>query len=559
MFKTGMKGVCAVFVVCWMAVAVLPAGAEAAGPPDGTGSYEDLVALFQEFREWKTPPKVNGLVDYGRRAVDRRRADLRAFQGRLGDMGVARWSRPQQVDYLAVRAQLDQHDFYLNVSRLWSRDPGFYVDRMLRVTFTDLPVSGEARETFETELAAISALTKQARQNLTEAAGDYADLAIHNLTHADGVGHGHPYRDVPPAGVIGWYEDLAGRARTAQPDLLPAITAAADAVKAFHVWLRESRAGMTAPAGVGKRAFDWYLKQVKLMPYGPDEVVALGRRELERLWAFYALEQHRNRDLPVLSLPASREEYELRIKETDEMIRAWLVEDEIISIPDYIPGDWVSMGFNVPWIERPQGPNFWEQIQYRDPSPDHLHAVIPGHRYDGWVERNSTHPIRRHISDGGRSEGWAVYLEEMGLQLGLFETRPRTRELIYIFGIFRAVRTVGDVLMQSNEMTTAEAAAYWMDWTPFLDPDVARVDAEIYLRRPPGYGLGYTVGMFQMQELLADRKHQLGDAFALKDFHDAFMAAGRLPMSLIRWEMTGLDDEIAAFWQHTPLSKAKLN
>jgi uncharacterized protein (DUF885 family) len=82
---------------------------------------------------------------------------------------------------------------------------------------------------------------------------------------------------------------------------------------------------------------------------------------------------------------------------------------------------------------------------------------------------------------------------------------------------------------------------------------VARVDAEIYLRRPPGYGLGYTVGMIEMQKLLADRRHQLGDKFVLKQFHDEFMAAGRLPMSVIRYDMTGFDDEIRHFWHKDPL------
>lgn len=56
-----------------------------------------------------------------------------------------------------------------------------------------------------------------------------------------------------------------------------------------------------------------------------------------------------------------------------------------------------------------------------------------------------------------------------------------------------------------------------------------------------------------MQQLLADRKRQLGDDFLLKDFHDTFMAAGRLPMSLIRWEMTGLDDEVRDLWTRQPL------
>ncbi|MCH8479553.1 MAG: DUF885 domain-containing protein, partial [Wenzhouxiangella sp.] len=99
-----------------------------------------------------------------------------------------------------------------------------------------------------------------------------------------------------------------------------------------------------------------------------------------------------------------------------------------------------------------------------------------------------------------------------------------------------------------------EAVAYWMAKTPYLDVDVARVDAEIYLRRPPGYGLGYTIGSFQMYKLLGERKRQLGEEFVLRDFHDQFMAAGGLPIALIRYDMTGLDDEVRQFFDRTPLS-----
>jgi uncharacterized protein (DUF885 family) len=56
-----------------------------------------------------------------------------------------------------------------------------------------------------------------------------------------------------------------------------------------------------------------------------------------------------------------------------------------------------------------------------------------------------------------------------------------------------------------------------------------------------------------MQRLLADRKRQLGEEFNLKAFHDEVMAAGRLPLSLIRWDMTGLDDEVKAFWAREPM------
>ncbi|MDH4047953.1 MAG: DUF885 domain-containing protein [Gammaproteobacteria bacterium] len=533
------------------------------GMPNGSGSYDDLVALYGEFLEWKDPEKARRTEslrdvagqssevhpDFGRNAIDDRRKKLKQFQKRLQDMAVPEWQRNEQVDYLAVRSRLDQYDFELNVSRPWSRDPGFYVDKMLRLTFVDLPVSGEELGSLRVQLGAIPLLVAQAKRNLTEVAADYADLAIFNLTNADGVGHGFPYRKTPPPGVLGWYNDLLARVESQQPELRNDVIAARDSVQQLLDWLNSNRSKMVGQAGVGKAAFDWYLKHVKLMPYTSDEIVVLGNRELNRLWALYALERHRNRNLPELEISKSADEYATRISETDRRIRAFLVDEEIITIPEYVN----ELDTNVPWIVRPSGPNFWEQIQYRDPSPDHLHAVIPGHRFDGVVERHNTHPIRGRLTSGARAEGWGVYLEEGMLHAGLFDDLPRTRELIYLFGIFRAARVPADVWLQLNKMTVNEVVDYWMERTPYLDKDVARVDAEIYLRRPPGYGLGYMIGMLQMQELLADRKMQLGDDFILKDFHDRFMAIGRLPMSLVRWEMTGLDDEVRDLWQHKPL------
>jgi hypothetical protein len=533
--------------------------------PAGTGTHADLVALLQEFLEWEDPARAKSneekevagadtevFPDYGEKAIDERRARLRAMQGRLDNMAVSSWNRRQQVDFLAVRARLNQQQFTLDVSRPWQRDPGFYVDQMLRITFTELPVKGDQLKETRRQLRAIPGLVAQAKVNLTDVAADYADLAIFNLSNPDGVEHGYPYRATPPQGVLGWYADFLGRAEKQQRDLRSDISAAGKAVEDFNAWLKEKRPGMTAKAGVGRANVDWYLRNVKLMPYDADQIVTLGKRELQRLWALYGLEQHRNRDLPPLELSPTEAEYKSRIQSTDERVRKFLVEDEIITIPEYVK----ELDTNVPWIVRKKGPNFWEQIQYRDPSPDHLHAVIPGHRFDGVVERHNTDPIRSKLTDGARVEGWGVYLEEGMLHAGFLDDKPRVRELIYLFGIFRAARVPADVWLQTNQMSVAEVVKYWIERTPYLDEDVARVDAEIYLRRPPGYGLGYMIGMLQMQELLADSKRQLGDKFVLKQFHDTFMAAGRIPLSLIRWEMTGLDDEVRTFWKREPLPKS---
>ena len=60
----------------------------------------------------------------------------------------------------------------------------------------------------------------------------------------------------------------------------------------------------------------------------------------------------------------------------------------------------------------------------------------------------------------------------------------------------------------------------------------------------PTYGIGYLIGSVQLQKLLADKGYQLGEKSNLKTFMDEFLAAGMIPLSLTRWEMTGLDEEI---------------
>ncbi len=76
-----------------------------------------------------------------------------------------------------------------------------------------------------------------------------------------------------------------------------------------------------------------------------------------------------------------------------------------------------------------------------------------------------------------------------------------------------------------------------------METNLARYDLAIYLRRP-AYGMNYTIGKAQMEQLVADRQRQEADRFTLGAFHDAFLASGSIPISLIRWEMTGLDDEM---------------
>jgi hypothetical protein len=282
------------------------------------------------------------------------------------------------------------------------------------------------------------------------------------------------------------------------------------------------------------------------MPYTMEDSVKTGLEEYERAMAFLALERHKNRNLPEIALPTSKEEYDKRMLDAENAARDFIRKNDILTIPDYASG---NLAQNVPWIVRPGGKlNFWEQMQFRDPRPDTIHATLPGHAFDGFIHRHDTRAIRGTSSDSGRTEGWAFYLEESMLQLGFLDDVPRTRELYYIFQAARGVRDPAEANLHLNKWTIDQAVQYMTEKVPYMDGDVARVDAAIYLRQQT-YGLSYQMGKMEMLKLVGDREHQLGDKFNLKQFNNTFLASGTIPISLIRWEMTGLDNETKEFWK----------
>jgi hypothetical protein len=515
-------------------------------------SYDALVKLYNDMRASQRPPVVKGVPDYSATTVQARRKALDTFGTALDAFDSSSWQRSQRVDHLLVLAQWRTLDFELRVLKPWARDPNLYVDLIGRVPFAELPLSGQPLEDFKARLRVVPEIVAQAKVNLTEGAAEQTRTAIRSLELADGVGHGHPYRATPPAGVIGWFDDLSARLAKHHPDLSADAGRAKASAQEFRDWLKQNQGRMNAKSGIGLDNYDYLQRYIRLMPYTSQDNLLLGERELERSRAFLAIERWKNRKEPVLAPSASAEDYDKRKKDADEHIRRFIREQEILTIPEYIK----ELDTNVPWIVRPGGKrNFWEEIQFRDPRPDHVHAVIPGHRFDGLMHRMDKRPIRGSYSDGGRSEGWGFYLEEMFLQAGLLDRLPRTRELFYLFQVKRATRNRAEVLMHDNKFTIADAVKSMMDNVEFLDEDVARVDAEIYLRRP-AYGSGYQMGKLQLDKLLSDRYHQLKDKFSLKEFHDQFLAAGTIPISLIRWEMTGYDDEVKHLFVRVPATSA---
>ena len=125
---------------------------------------------------------------------------------------------------------------------------------------------------------------------------------------------------------------------------------------------------------------------------------------------------------------------------------------------------------------------------------------------------------------------------------GLFEGRPRGHELMYVMIAQRAARGLASLRVHGGDADLGGAIQFAHDNTPYgwlkVNGDLVWGEQRLYLSQP-GYGTCYLSGKAQIESLLAARLWRQREAFTLKGFMDDLNASGMIPVSLIRWEMTG--------------------
>ena len=520
---------------------------------DGDASsnkYEALVALFEEFREFQKPTLNNWIPDYSAAAMKEKARGLKEFQERLTAIDISTWPVSQKVDYHLVRAEMNGLDFYLRVLKPWSRDPVFYLPsqggagpvidmnlRLRRRRSLDMDSVDEVRE----KLKAIPKIYEQAKTNLTEAAGDMADIAIHVYE-----------RDAS------MYLRLAAQLAEDHPDLVDDAKIAAEAVEDYGKWLKENKHKMTAPGGIGIENYNWWLKNVHLFPYTWQECKTIVEHEYSRIITFLKLEEHRNRKLPPLEVADTSEKYYRSMDQALNYVVEFLRDEEILTVPDWLnPADYSdpSKPRREFTAEDFANSSIDLKARQREILPGETHEFI-GHLFDGQREERDKRIIRsaRRLYNMGwiRSEGWAAGSEELLMQAGVLDKRPRRgREIEYLMNASHMSLSIPDLKMHSNEITFAEARKLCAEIMPYEwsqeDERMVWYEQQSNLRFP-GFHTGVVVGKAQFTKLFKDRAMQLGKDFVLRDFMDEFLAAGVIPMSLIRWEMTGFEDEIKELW-----------
>jgi hypothetical protein len=396
-------------------------------------------------------------------------------------------------------------------------------------------------------------ILEQAKHNLTEPNQEMSRWALLALANA------RESSDRFAAGLVPHFPPAHTR------ELTESASAMGDALENYRRWIESRLPQMKRASPIGRPLYDWILRRIWLLPYDADDLLQFGEQEYSRYLAFTALEEARNRSIPWPEGAETTNVYAANTASEEKLIRQFLSQKGVLTIPEYVgpyrrtimpdyiqafelwaglsdystPGNG-TVKYSVP-EDHAYVNSYWESKMRIDPSTNIFHDGIPGHHFQGIVSSRHPSPIRANRIDRVKSEGWSTYWEEAAIQLGFYDQRPHSRELIYNFLRLRALRVIVDVKMALGEMSVEEATAALMK-VP-MDRRIASEEASDFFAAPTG-GIVYQIGKTQIEQLLGERRKDLGADFDLRAFHDAVVSAAWVPLELTRWEMTGRGERV---------------
>jgi hypothetical protein len=529
-----------------------------------------IATLAEEFWRWRAAqqprsrddiPRIDrpaGWVpDFSADAVAGYRRELSGFEQRLAAFDPGD-DRAAAVDARLLRSATARVRWELDVLRSWQRDPGFYVDQTLGCVFdllTPLGVDAARLTDITRLLTSTPELLDVGRQNLAgHAVREFAGLAVAALASVEG--------DVAASVAALCALDPPGWGDDRNRELTEAGRRAGDALAAFRDDLAAGMPGMAPARPVGREGFGWFLREVAVLPYPPQELLEIGRREAERAAALELLERHRA-GIPAGQRPVPRfvtgADQAAAQAEAELAVRRFYEERDLLTqptelrhyrthpMPAYLaPIAWLGVADDLTGPDRldddgsaffpPPGPDlpYFYAANAQDPRAGIIHEGV--HYQQLALSWRHPRPVRRHYYDSTANEGIAFYNEELMLASGLFDDAPETRVVVANFMRLRALRVVVDVQLALGEIDI-EGAARLLETAVPMDAATAREEAAFFASTP-GQAMTYQVGKTQILGFLADASRR--DGFTLRGFHDRLWLEGNVPIALQRWE--ALDD-----------------
>ena len=540
----------------------------ARGADDFSKVVDDYFAA--RFRDRPSEGTAAGLHQYdsfvedlSRESVERRIADLKTSLARIKALDPATLSFNDSLDAKFLEGQIQGELLDLDVLKVWESNPMLYaglaggsIDGLMKRDFA--PASTRLRSVIDREKA-IPAMYQAARANLKNPPREFTDLAIRMNKGSIGF-----FKQ----SVTTWAKDAAGNDAALLREFETANAQAIQAVESFGKWLEtELKPRSKGDYAIGAKHFADKLKYDELVETPLAEVLAKGEAQLAKDYnAFIATAKLIDpKKTPAEVMAALSDDHPTAddlipsVLRSVEAARTYLVEKGIVTIPSDVrprieetppyarSGSFASMDTPGPYETKATEAFYYvtpveadwdakhveEHLRLYNPpvvAMINVHEAYPGHYLQFLYAPKFPTKVRKLLFCGTNAEGWAHYTEQMMVDEGFGGGDPKIRLAQLQEALLRDCRYIVGIKLHTEGWTVEQGAKFFVE-KGFQEPANGFEESRRGAYNPTY--LYYTLGKLQIQEL-RDEYLKKKPGSTLRDFHDAFVSQGSMPIPLVR-------------------------
>jgi uncharacterized protein (DUF885 family) len=535
----------------------------------------DFVKLVDDYFEWsfRTRPSsatLNGvhrwdgeLEDLSREAIEARIDEMHGFLGRLEAIDPAELSFDEQIDAEMIASQIRGTLLDMETLRIWETNPMLYVwipggaiDGLIKREFAP---AAERLTAVTSRLEKVPAVFEAGRVNVLSPPRELTDLAIRmargSVWYLENT-------------VADWAKEAADGDEGALAAFEDANADAIAAARSFAAWLEKDLLPRSnAVFAIGEENFTRKLLYDEMVDMPLAELLAIGEAQLDKDYRAFVetaklIDPAKSAAEVMRSLSdehPTAEDLIPSVQRTVEQARQFLIDRDIVTVPSEVraivretppyarAGSFASMDTPGPYETKATEAYYYvtpvedewdakrreEHLRLYNPyvvAMINVHEAYPGHYLQFLYAPQFRTKTRKLLWVGTNVEGWAHYTEQMMVDEGFGGGDPKYRLAQLQEALLRDCRFVAGIKMHTEGWTVERAAKELFEARGFQEPANAYEEARrgVY---DPTY-LYYTLGKIEVQKLRDDYMQKKGAS--LKEFHDAFVAEGGLPIPLVR-------------------------